>query len=93
LRVRFGEFVLDTDRRELRREGAPVHLQPKTFELLALLVGARPKALRKQAIRARLWPDVVVGDASLTVAVAELRAALGDDAKEPRYVRTVYGLG
>jgi DNA-binding winged helix-turn-helix (wHTH) protein len=93
LRVRFGEFVLDTDSRQLLRQGAEVHLQPKTFELLALLVGARPKALGKRAIRGQLWADVVVGDASLTVAVAELRAALGDDAKEPRYVRTVYGFG
>jgi DNA-binding winged helix-turn-helix (wHTH) protein len=93
LRVRFGDFVLDTDSRELRRAGSPVHLQPKAFELLALLVRARPKALSKQAIRGQLWADVVVGDASLTVTVAELRAALGDDAKEPRYLRTVYGYG
>jgi DNA-binding winged helix-turn-helix (wHTH) protein len=93
LRVRFGEFVLDTESRQLLRAGAEVHLQPKTFELLALLVRARPKALSKQAIRGQLWAEVVVGDASLTVAVAELRAALGDDAKEPRYVRTVYGFG
>jgi len=70
-----------------------VHLQPKTFELLDLLVRSRPKALSKQRIRAQLWPETVVGDASLTVAVAELRSALGDDAKEPRYVRTVYGFG
>ena len=69
--------------------GEEVHLQPKTFELLDLLVRSRPKAISKQAIRAHLWPDVVVGDASLTMAVAELRAALGDDAKEPRFVRTV----
>jgi DNA-binding winged helix-turn-helix (wHTH) protein len=93
LRVRFGEFVLDTDSRQLLRQGAEVHLQPKTFELLALLVRARPKVLGKQVIRDQLWPDVVVGEASLTVAVAELRAALGDDAKEPRHVRTVYGFG
>jgi hypothetical protein len=70
-----------------------VHLQPKTFELLDLLVRSRPKALSKGHIRGHVWPDTAVGDASLTVAVAELRAALGDDAKEPRYVRTVYGFG
>ncbi len=70
-----------------------MHLQPKTFELLDLLVRARHKALSKQAIRGHLWPDVVVGEASLTMAVAELRAALGDDAKEPRHVRTVFGFG
>jgi DNA-binding winged helix-turn-helix (wHTH) protein len=93
VRVRFGEFLLDPDSRRLLRAGAEVHLQPKTFELLDLLVRTRPKALSKQHIRGQLWPDTVVGEASLTVAVAELRAALGDDAKEPRFVRTVYGFG
>jgi DNA-binding winged helix-turn-helix (wHTH) protein len=93
LKVRFGGFLLDTDSRQLFRDGTEVHLQPKTFELLELLVRARPKALSKQHIRGQLWPDTVVGEASLTVAVAELRAALGDDAKEPRFVRTVYGYG
>ena len=93
MRVRFGEFLLDTDSRQLFRGGAEVHLQPKTFDLLDLLVRTGPKALSKQHIRGQLWPDTVVGEASLTVAVAELRGALGDDAKEPRYVRTVYGFG
>jgi len=93
LRLRFGEFLLDTESRQLFKEGAEVHLQPKTFELLELLVRTRPKALNKRHIRGQLWPDTVVGEASLTVAVAELRAALGDDAKEPRFVRTVYGFG
>jgi len=93
LRTRFSEFVLDTDSRQLFRAGAEVHLQPKTFELLDLLVRSRPKAMSKQVIRGQLWPDTVVGEASLTVAVAELRAALNDDAREPRYVRTVYGFG
>jgi DNA-binding winged helix-turn-helix (wHTH) protein len=93
LRVRFGEFLLDTDSRQLFRDGAEVRLQPKTFELLDLLVRTRPRALSKQHIRGQLWRGTVVGEASLTVAVAELRAALGDDAKEPRFVRTVYGFG
>ncbi len=93
MRLRFGELVLDPDSRQLFRAGVEVHLQPKTFELLDLLVRSRPKALSKKHIRGHVWPDTAVGDASLTVAVAELRAALGDDAKEPRYVRTVYGFG
>ena len=93
MRVRFGEFVLDPESRQLFRDGAEVHLQPKTYELLDLLVRSRPRALSKQHIRGQLWPDTVVGDASLTVAVAELRAGLGDDSKEPRFVRTVYGYG
>jgi DNA-binding winged helix-turn-helix (wHTH) protein len=93
VRLQFGEFLLDTDARQLFKDGVEVRLQPKTFDLLHLLLRSRPKALSKQAIRDQVWPDVVVGEASLTVAVAELRAALGDDAKEPRFVRTVYGFG
>jgi DNA-binding winged helix-turn-helix (wHTH) protein len=93
LKVRFGEFLLDTDSRQLFRDRLEVHLQPKTFDLLELLVRTGPKALSKQYIRGQLWPGTVVGEASLTVAVAELRAALGDDAREPRFVRTVYGFG
>lgn len=93
MRVRFGEFLLDTETRQLFREAAEVRLQRKTFELLELLVRTRPKALSKKQIRDELWPATAVGDASLTVAVAELRAALGDDAEAPRFVRTVYGFG
>jgi DNA-binding winged helix-turn-helix (wHTH) protein len=93
LNVRFGEFLLDPDRRQLSRGGTEVHLQPKTYELLELLVRSRPRALSRRQIRGQLWPDTVVGDASLTVAVAELRGVLGDEAKEPRFVRTVYGFG
>ena len=93
MRLRFGDFVLDPDSRRLFKGTLEVHLQPKVFDLLDLLVRSRPRALTKQHIRGLLWPDTVVGEASLTVAVAELRGALGDDAKEPRFIRTVYGFG
>jgi len=93
VRLHFGEFVLDSESRQLFRGSQEIHLQPKAFELLELLVSARPKALTKLQIRQRLWVDAFVSDASLTVLVADLREALGDDAKEPRFVRTVYGFG
>ena len=93
MRLRFGELVLDPDSRQLFRSGAEVHLPPKTFDLLDLLVRSRAKALSKKHIRRHLWPDTEVGEASLTVAVAGLRSALGESAKEPRYVRTVHGFG
>ena len=93
LPLRLGEFVLDPDRRLVLRGDEELHLQPKAYELLELLVRSRPRALSKLKIRGHLWPDTVVGDASLTVLVGELRAALGDDAKQPRYVRTVFGFG
>ena len=91
--VRFGPFVLDSDTRQLHREGREVHLTPKAWELLELLVRSRPRAVSKTAITRRLWPDAHVGAGSLTVLVAELRTGLGDDARHPTWIRTVFRFG
>jgi DNA-binding winged helix-turn-helix (wHTH) protein len=91
--VGFGPFVLDSDTRQLRREGREVHLTPKAWELLELLVRSRPRAVSKTAIRRRLWPDAHVGAGSLTVLMAELRTGLGDDARHPTWIRTVFRYG
>jgi DNA-binding winged helix-turn-helix (wHTH) protein len=91
---RFGEFVLDDSQRQLLRddEGA-VHLSPKAFELLSLLVDRAAAAVSKEEIVQAVWPDVHVSDASLTNVVAEIRAAIGDVPREPRFVRTLHGFG
>ena len=91
--LRFGPCVLDADRRELRREGVPVHLSPKAFELLQALLECRPRPVSKADLRARLWPATFVDDANLPNVVAELRHALGDDARRPSFVRTVHAFG
>ena len=91
--VLFGDFVLDPDARELRRGHEPVLLSPKAYQLLELLVGNSPKALSKSALQEQLWPDTFVVEKNLVNLVAEIRAALGDDAAHPRYVRTVHRFG
>jgi DNA-binding winged helix-turn-helix (wHTH) protein len=91
--VRFGPFRLDSETRRLHREGREVHLTPKAWDLLELLVRSRPRAVSKTAIRQTLWPDAHVGAGSLTVLVAEVRTALGDDARHPAWIRTVYRYG
>jgi DNA-binding winged helix-turn-helix (wHTH) protein len=91
--IRFDDYALDVDRRLLTRAGEPVPLTRKAFELLALLVAARPRALSKQQVRDRVWPLTVVSESTVNSLLAELRAALGDDAHEPRYIRTVHGFG
>ncbi len=91
--TRFEDFELDGERRLLTRAGAPVALTRKAFELLALLVAERPRALSKQQVRDRVWPLTVVSESTLNSLVGELREALGDDAREPRYIRTVHGFG
>jgi DNA-binding winged helix-turn-helix (wHTH) protein len=93
MQVRFGNFVLNTDTRELLRESRPVHLSPKAFQLLELLVETRPKALPKDTLCKLLWPNTFVVEANLSNLVGEVRAALDDNSRQPKFVRTVHGFG
>jgi DNA-binding winged helix-turn-helix (wHTH) protein len=91
--VRFGPFTVDTETRQLIRENADLHLSTKAFDLLCGLLEHRPKVLDKAALHARLWPDTFVVDGNLNVLVAEIRRVLDDDARDPRFIRTVHGVG
>ncbi len=93
MRVRFGDCVLDSETRELFVGGKAVHLQPKAFQFLELLVQSRPKALSKGEIHEKLWPGTFVSDGTLTSVLAEVRQAIGDEAQEPRFIRTVHRFG
>ncbi len=93
MRIGFGPFVLDPDTRQLTREGRPIHLSPKAFELLETLALERPKVLTKAVLQQRLWPDTFVTEGNLSNLVAEIREALDDPAREPVYVRTSHKFG
>jgi len=93
MRLKFEDCVLDLDTREVLREGQTVSVSPKAFALLELLALRRPKALSKAEIHGALWPDTFVSETNLANLVVELRAALGDDAHDPRIVRTVPRFG
>jgi DNA-binding winged helix-turn-helix (wHTH) protein len=93
MRLRFGDCIFDSDTREVTRAGSVVALPPKVFQLLELLILERPRAVSKAALHERIWPDTFVSDANLANLVADLREALGDDAKNPRVVRTVQRFG
>jgi DNA-binding winged helix-turn-helix (wHTH) protein len=93
MRVSFGDCVLDTETRELARGGRAVHLSPKAFQLLETLLASRPRALSRSELHDRLWPATFVTSSSLSRLVADVRAAIGDDADEPRFIRTVHGFG
>ena len=93
MRFRFGECVLDSETHELLREGRAVRVSPKAFHLLSALIEKRPRALSKDELHAALWPKTFVADTTLTSLVKELRAAIGDVADAPRYVRTVPSFG
>ena len=93
MRFTFGDCVLDSDKREVLRDGELIALPPKAFHLLAILIQMRPSALSKAKIHEALWPGTFVSDANLANLVAHLRSALGDDARNPRIIRTVQRFG
>ncbi|HET8647106.1 MAG TPA: winged helix-turn-helix domain-containing protein, partial [Vicinamibacteria bacterium] len=88
-RFRFGPFTVSPARRALLREGAEVPLIPRYFDLLVLLLERRGEAVHRRQIRDAVWSDVVVSDGALSQAVRTLRRALGDDSREPVYIRTL----
>jgi DNA-binding winged helix-turn-helix (wHTH) protein len=93
MRLAFGPFTFDSGTRELREGGAAIHLSPKAFDLLQLLLEQRPEVVKKAEVHERIWPGTFVHEASLNVVVAEIRRVLGDDPKAPRFVRTVHRVG
>jgi DNA-binding winged helix-turn-helix (wHTH) protein len=90
---RFGSLVLDGESRSLSRDERAVSISPKAFRLLQVLLEARPRAVPKVELHRRLWPDTVVSDVNLPTLVAEIRHAIGDGARSPEFIRTVYGYG
>jgi len=81
VKVRFADYHLDTDARQLFERSRSVHLSPKAFEFLKVLVENRPRALSKQELLDRVWPGVFVSDASLARCVSEIRDAIGDHSR------------
>jgi DNA-binding winged helix-turn-helix (wHTH) protein len=90
---RFDAFDFDVATRRLRRGGENIHLSPKAFDLLAVLVEAAPRVVSKRELHARLWPGGVVADATLVALVKHLRQALGDRDRRAPLIRTVHRVG
>lgn len=89
----FDDFTLDLDTRRLMAGDEELHVSPKAFDLLILLVENRTQAMSKADLHERIWPSTFVTETNLAGLVAELRRALQDSAEEPRYIRTVHRHG
>jgi DNA-binding winged helix-turn-helix (wHTH) protein len=89
----FGSFEFDTARRLLRRDGQDVHLTPKAFDLLGLLIEAAPRVVPKAELHERLWRGGMVSDATLIGLIKELRRALGDRDQAAPIIRTAHRIG
>jgi Tol biopolymer transport system component/DNA-binding winged helix-turn-helix (wHTH) protein len=88
-RFRFGPFELDAGAFRLSRSGAAVPVEPKAFHVLRLLLERAPKVVDKAEIFTLVWKDVAVTDNALTRVIAQIRKALEDDPRTPRYIETV----
>ncbi len=86
---RFAGFILSSRRRTLTRDGADLPLIPRYFDLLVFLVEHRHEAVHRRDIFDKVWTDVIVSDSALSQAIRTIRRTLGDDSREPRFIRTV----
>jgi Tol biopolymer transport system component/DNA-binding winged helix-turn-helix (wHTH) protein len=85
----FGSFRVDADERKLLKNGHPVPLTPKAFEVLLLLVESSGHVVEKDELINRVWADSFVEEGNLKVTVSMLRKALDEDASQLQYIETV----
>jgi len=89
----FGPFDLDTEKHLLVRDGVPIALPPKCFELLCILIRSHGRLIEKDHLMRQLWPNTFVEEANLSNLIAVLRKALGDSPAQSHYIQTVPKLG
>src|SRR4029453_13782115 len=91
--IEFPPFRLDVANEQLWRGPEQIHLRPKTFAALRCLVEHAEQLVTKETLFNLLWPGTYVSDSVLMVCIRELRKALGDQARAPRFIETVHGRG
>jgi Tol biopolymer transport system component/DNA-binding winged helix-turn-helix (wHTH) protein len=90
---RFGRYELDLLNVRLTAEGVVCPLEPKSLRLLQFLIENRQRVVPKEELLTVVWEGVAVSDNALTRAIAQVRKALEDDAKEPKFIETVPTVG
>lgn len=92
-RIPFGDLVLDRDAQAVIREGVPVSLTYTEFQILELLVTNKKKIFSLDHIYSCVWGDEAVGDGAIMVHIKNIRKKLGDNSREPVYIKTAWGRG
>ncbi|MEY2471460.1 MAG: hypothetical protein QOK28_789 [Actinomycetota bacterium] len=90
---RFGDFEVDVGRRQLRRRGEVVHLEPQAFDLLVVLIEQRDRVVSKEQLLDGVWGHRFVSETNLTTRVKEIRRAVGDDGTAQHTIANVRGRG
>src|SRR2546421_11395028 len=88
VQLAFGDYVLDSGRRELRRGLVPVALEPQVFDLLLYLVQNRDRVVTKDDLIATVWKGRIVSDSTLTSRINAVRKAVGDNGEQQTLVKT-----
>ena len=90
---RIGDAQVNISARTVCRNGEVLRLRPKNFELLVFLIQCRGRIATKDELIREVWPGVVVTENSLVKCISELRKALGDDLRNPQYLKSVPRVG
>ena len=85
----FGDYVLDSERRELRRGAELIAVEPQVFDLLLYLVQQRDRVVSKDDLLQAVWGGRIVSDSALAARINAVRRALGDDGAAQRWIRTL----
>ena len=93
MRLRFGPFIFDRALGRLSGDEGEIRLRPKTSELLGVLLERAPELVSHDELVEGVWQGRALSDAVLAQAISELRGALGDDARHPRFIETMHRRG
>ncbi|MEZ4697412.1 MAG: winged helix-turn-helix domain-containing protein [Rhodothermales bacterium] len=86
---RLGEWLVQPDVNELQNRGTTERIEPKAMQVLACLASRAGRVVTRDELLDAAWPDVVVTEGTLSRCISQLRRALDDDAREPRYIETI----
>src|SRR6185369_9493898 len=89
MQFRFADHVLDVERRELKRRGEPIALEPQVFDLLVHLIRNRDRVVSKDDLLASIWGGRIVSESTLTSRINAARKAVGDSGEAQRLIRTI----
>ena len=93
MRYKFDDFVLDPDRRELRRVNDRIELEPQVFDLLEFLIRTRDRVASRDDLLEAVWHGRIVSESTLSSRINAARAAIGDDGTKQRLIRTLLRKG
>ena len=91
--IPFADLILDTESRSVSRQGEMIPLTYTEFQILELLVTHKKKIYSLENIYQSIWGEDAVGDSAIMVHIKNIRKKLGDDSRNPKYIKTAWGRG